>query len=131
MTVDDGVRTLEIELASLAEDLTTPLWRECVLCFANRMIVQFGCDSTLRWARRWRTARAPQATALERRLGRLGAYCDCEIYTNAFDVTVETVRDPDTGAECWPEHVNGCDGVRAGSTQPCSLWAPRTSRPWW
>ena len=131
MSVDDGVRTLEIELASLAEDLTAPHWRECVLCYVNRMIVQFGCDSTMRWAKHWRDERAPRATALERRLGLRGAFCDCEIFSNGYDVTVETVRDTETGEECWPDDVAGCRGVRPGSSRPCPLWTPRPRGLWW
>ncbi|WP_448072278.1 DUF2695 domain-containing protein [Georgenia yuyongxinii] len=124
MSVDDGVQVLEDELAGLAEMLTAPRRGECLMCFANRMLVNFGCDQTLRWARRYAQLRSPQAYALRRRLARRGVFCDCEIFANGWDVTVPTVRDLH-GEECWPSEVAGCRGVRTGSTQPCSLWAPR------
>ncbi|MFD1717897.1 DUF2695 domain-containing protein [Georgenia deserti] len=122
MTVDDGVRALEIELAELAADLTAVGWHECVLCYVNRMVVAHGCDGTLRWLRRWRQSSAPRATRLERRAGQVGAYCDCELFLNGWDVTVDIVRDESTGDEYWPDTVTGCRGVPAGVTQPCSLW---------
>jgi hypothetical protein len=125
MTVDDGVQTLEIELAELAQGLTEPGWHECLQCYTNRMLVEFGCDCTFRWARRWRDVRAPKAYRLLDRLGRHGAYCDCEIFLNGWDVTVEPVVDAATGETRWPEGVTGCHGVRPGSTKPCSLWAER------
>ncbi|TRW46836.1 DUF2695 domain-containing protein [Georgenia yuyongxinii] len=125
MSVDDGVQVLEDELAGLAEMLTAPRRGECLLCFTNRMLVEFGCDRTLRWARRYAQLRSPHAYALRRRLARHGAFCDCEIFANGWDVTVPTVRDPEHGAECWPPEVTGCRRVRTGSTQPCSLWALR------
>ncbi|MFH5823327.1 DUF2695 domain-containing protein [Georgenia sp. AZ-5] len=127
MSVDEGVQALEEELAGLAELITAPRRGECLMCFTNRMLVELGCDHTLRWVRRWRRLRAPQAYALERRLGRVGVFCDCEVFSNGWDVTVSTVMDPVTGEECWPETVTGCRGVRAGCTQSCSLWAPRQS----
>ncbi|MFC7406657.1 DUF2695 domain-containing protein [Georgenia alba] len=118
MSVDNGVQTLEIELASLAEDLTSPGWHECVLCYVNRMIAAFGCDGTLRWTRRWRDRQAPRATGLERRAGRVGAYCDCELFLNGWDVAVEVVPDEYRG----PGGGAGCLGVRTGTTQPCLVW---------
>ncbi|GAA4286585.1 DUF2695 domain-containing protein [Georgenia daeguensis] len=130
MSVDDGVRTLEIELASLAQDLTAPGPHECVLCYVNRMLVQFGCDTSLRWTRRWRALRAPRATQLERRIGREGAFCDCELFTNGWDVTVAVEHDPMTGEDRWPDDVQGCRGVRNGTTQPCTLWARRAPQRW-
>ncbi|RPF28408.1 DUF2695 domain-containing protein [Georgenia muralis] len=125
MTVDDGIGTLEIELAELAQGLTEPGPGECLQCFTNRMLVEFGCDCSLRWARRWREVRAPRAYRLLERLGRRGAYCDCEIFLNGWDVTVEPVVDPVTGESRWPAEVDGCRGVRTGSTLPCSLWTER------
>jgi hypothetical protein len=128
MSVDEGLWTvhrLEEEIAGLARLLTAPRMGECVFCFTNRMVVDHGCDHTLRWVRRWRELRAPRATALLRRLRARGAFCDCEVFANGWDVTVQTVHDPVTGEECWPPEVTGCRGVRPGSAQPCTLWQPR------
>ncbi|MHB1064581.1 MAG: DUF2695 domain-containing protein [Georgenia sp.] len=130
MSVDEGthgVRELEAEIDGLARYLLAPHQRECVLCYVNRMVVEFGCDHTLRWAVTWRAVRAPQATKLLTRLRSRAGYCDCGIFTNGWDVTVDTVLDPGTGEECWPPEVAGCRGVHPGSTRPCSLWAPRPS----
>lgn len=130
MSVDEGTRfvmELEDELAGLARLILTPRRGECVLCFVNRMVVDAGCDQTLRWAATWGQVRAPRATTLLARLRSHGGYCDCMIFTNGWDVTVPTERDPATGEERWPEGVSGCRGVHPGSTRPCTLWAPR---PW-
>ncbi|GAA4424909.1 hypothetical protein GCM10023169_22030 [Georgenia halophila] len=131
MSVDDGIRTLELELASLSDELTAPAWRECVLCYVNRMVVAFGCDGRLRWTREWRRRRAPRATKLERRAGRAGAYCDCELFVSGWDVAVDVVHDPATGLDLWPDSISGCRGVPAGRIQPCALWVRRNGRPDW
>ena len=41
-----------------------------------------GCDTMLRWARRWRHLVRPRAAGLERRLEARGGFCDCEIFGN-------------------------------------------------
>ncbi|GAA1639553.1 DUF2695 domain-containing protein [Georgenia ruanii] len=125
MSVDEGVHMLELELAGLAESLTAPRLGECLMCFANRMVAEFGCDHTLRWSRRYQQLQAPQAYGLRRRLLSQGICCDCDIFARGWDVTVATVVDRGTGQECWPPEVTGCRRVRRGSTRPCTLWAPR------
>src|SRR5438105_4691710 len=70
--------------ACLASILTEPRPDECVLCYVDRMLDAFGCDTTLRWARRWRDLRRPRATGLERRLESRGGFCDCEIFLNGW-----------------------------------------------
>src|SRR3972149_681729 len=85
MSVDEGthgVRELEAEIDGLARYLLAPHQREGVLCYVNRMVVEFGCDHTLRWAVTWRAVRAPQATKLLTRLRSRAGYCDCGIFTN-------------------------------------------------
>ena len=79
---------LEQQLSDLSTTLTTPEPAECVLCYVQRMLGAFGCDCTLRWARRWRDLRLPGATGLERRLESRGGYCDCEVFLNGW-----TLRD--------------------------------------
>lgn len=96
------------ELRTVPGALSTPLPVECVACYVWRMLDECGCNATLRWARRWRDARAPRATALEQRLARKGACCDCELFLNV-----------------WPplaDRSAACRGVRRGSSQPCSGW---------
>ncbi|WP_370275986.1 DUF2695 domain-containing protein [Georgenia sp. SYP-B2076] len=98
------------------------------MCFTSRMLAENECDWTLRWALRWQEARAPRATALRRRLADHGAYCDCEIFTNGWRMTLT----PSVGtlASDTPLDGNECRGVRPGSTQPCARWEPRR-RPAW
>jgi hypothetical protein len=87
---------MEIELRTLSVALTAPLPVECLLCYVRRMLDGFGCNATVRWARRWRDLRAPRATALEHRLARDGGFCDCEIFLNGW-VLARRLRQDDTG----------------------------------
>jgi hypothetical protein len=92
------------------------------------MLNAFGCDTTLRWARRWRDLRMPRATGLERRLGQRGGYCDCEIFLNGWDLAGENqVRDED-GELGWPIVRPPCAGGRA--SQPCANWVPQRRGLW-
>lgn len=92
---------------------------ECLRCYLMRMLDEFGCDGSHRWAQLWRKARAPRASGLIARLRHQGGFCDCEAVFNAM---------PD-----YPE-VDGilpCAGVPEGSTGPCDLTAAadRPTRP--
>ena len=114
---DTSPTAIERELHTVAEALTTPLPRECLLCFVWRMLEDFGCNATLRWARHWRDARAPRATALEHRLGQRGGFCDCEIFLNGW-VLLSTVQRYDD------------DGVRdLGRPWRGVSWRPARVRP--
>ena len=80
----DPVDVLERELTILARQLTTPRSTECVFCYVDRMLDEFGCDNTLRWAVQWRGMRARGAAGTARRLlrlrdlpQRLDAVCRC------------------------------------------------------
>ena len=83
------VQDAEKVLADASLALLGPEPGECVLCYVHRMLVNFGCDGRLRFAAHYRDVRAPQATALERRLGSVGGYCDCEIFLNGYDLRPE------------------------------------------
>lgn len=128
-------------LSDAATALLAPRPRECLLCYVLRMLNEFGCSCTLRFARHYRDVRAPRAVGLERRLGRKGGYCDCEIFLNGYDLrtqfkvreapperaTGDPPEDPfDLWVEDdelrWPADPPACMGVRAGSTRPCGLW---------
>ena len=119
--------------ASLA--LLGPEPRECLVCYVHRMLMEFGCDCRLRFAAHYRDVRAPRAIGLERRLGRMGGSCDCEIFFNSYDLrpqywVPDAAPERDDFAEdeeveeerSWPIPLPVCRGVRAGSTQPCALW---------
>lgn len=112
---------------ALAEELTTPRVGECLACFVLRMLEDFGCDETIRFALRFRDLRAPRATALPTRLGSMGAFCDCEILIHAFSASALRRRYDADGEELAPEPPR-CAGVRRGSVQPCGEWQ---RRPWW
>jgi hypothetical protein len=90
--------------------------RECLACYLDRVLRDTGCDGSLRLARAYRDAVAPRATALERRLGDHGGFCDCEVLMNVY----------------WArsDRVVPCLGVRRGSTQPCELWEPPSRYRW-
>jgi hypothetical protein len=129
------VADIENELRTLAAALTDPREGECLLCYVRRML-EFGCDR-LRWARRYRDLRAPRAIALEERLGRSLALCDCSIFTYGFQpapqywvpgrqYVVDGVT-PRT-SPTYPNPFPACLGVRRGSTQGCGLWVPQRHR---
>ena len=80
------------------------------------------------------------ATAMERRLGEKGGDRDCEIFLNAYQPTQELwtpSREYDEdGVMCiddaqWPKQLPACRGVRAGSTQGCTMWVRQRRRGWW
>jgi Protein of unknown function (DUF2695) len=126
------VQSLEQELRSLSAELTLPRERECVLCYVYRML-DFGCSGHT-WTARYRDLRASRATALERRMSDRGGYCDCEIFMNAYELDRGLlVRHEDSECEVdwrYPDPMPVCGGVRAGSSQPCTLWNRRYRRYW-
>jgi hypothetical protein len=137
MDTEPLVTDTERELRILSATLTEPHDRECLLCYVHRML-EYGCTG-LRWAVRYRDLRAPRATAMERRLGEKGGYCDCEIFLNGYEPAPELWTQPqeyeEDGVGCiddpeWPEQLPACRGVRAGSTQGCTLWVRQRRREW-
>lgn len=103
---------------------------ECLACFVERMVVAYGCSNRLLFVGLWRDRAAPSATALERRLGARGGYCDCEVLHNVYwragwDRAEEEVDDDAADAPAPP-----CRGVRRGSTRPCPQWVSRPSGGW-
>lgn len=123
MTAENDVNRAEGALQQVLGELTDPHEGECLFCYVYRML-EFGClPDRLTWARRWRDLRAPQATALERRLEARGGFCDCEIFMNGWrprDLLVD-----EHGDLVYPEVMPACPGVRRGSAQPCPLWLPK------
>ncbi|HET6562340.1 MAG TPA: DUF2695 domain-containing protein [Marmoricola sp.] len=88
------VLAAESWLRDRAHRLTEPDGAECLFCFVARMLDEHGCDTTLRWATRYRDLQAPRATALERRLSRMGGFCDCEIFLNGMMLAPRLVAPP-------------------------------------
>ncbi|MCC6495916.1 MAG: DUF2695 domain-containing protein, partial [Propionibacteriaceae bacterium] len=111
--------------------LLAPRRGECLLCYVHRMLLEFGCDCRLRFATHYRNVRAPRATGLERRLGSVGGFCDCELFFNGYDLrpqywVPQRFDEPEADADdldaelTWPEPMLECAGVRSGSTRPCA-----------
>ena len=126
---DSLVSDTEQELRILSAALTDPHQDECLLCYVYRML-EFGCTG-LRWAGRYRDLRAPRAVAMEKRLGQMGGFCDCEIFLNAYQLAPERwmqggeyVEDGVTHLTdpSYPDPMPSCRGVRRGSTRGCVLW---------
>jgi hypothetical protein len=110
-------------LLVLAGDVGAPWPVECLACYVWRMLDERGCNATLRWTRRWRAARAPRATALERRLAKSGGFCDCELFLNVWVPRTSPATRPKSGTSS-AAFRESCRGVRRGSSQPCDLWVP-------
>jgi hypothetical protein len=134
------VQEAERILADASVILLDPDSGECLLCYVHRMLMEYGCNCRLRFAGHYRDVRAPRATALERRLGQSGGYCDCEVFLNGYELRLEywlpmVIRERED-EEQYPEDATGpnplpmCREVRAGSTQPCSLWLRRGRGAW-
>jgi hypothetical protein len=138
MNPESLVTEAERELRILSSALTEPRTGECLLCYVHRML-EHGCTG-LRWAVHYRDLRAPRVTGLERRLGNVGGYCDCEIFLNGYEPardlwTPAREYDDEDGGTVYvdsepPEQLPECRGARAGSTKGCSLWARLRRRGW-
>ena len=125
---DEAERYLQI----LADPRCQPAPHECLACFVARLLTDFGCDTTLRWAQRFRALRSPTATGLERRLGNVGGFCDCEVFLNGYRlVRPLLVRDLATDELMAPDEPPVCAGVRSTSTKPCANWERRTRDDTW
>jgi hypothetical protein len=113
-------------LMMLADPASEPRPAECLACYVARMLSAFGCDTSLRWAERFRDLRSPTATGLARRLGSMGGFCDCEIFLNGYQLVRELmVRDVATDELEPPADPPECAGVRRTSTKPCTNWERR------
>ena len=134
-------------LRDVADRLVAVRDGECLACYVQRMVHEHGCVEH-RFVAAFRDQTAPRATALERRLERLGGFCDCETLWNAFVTVAELAAEARIrGARLWAlDHDDDdaydeaerqdeeldrealrvepapCWGVRRGSTQPCRRW---------
>jgi hypothetical protein len=123
------VTEAESLVRELAEQLTVVRPNECLCCYVWRMLGDSPCNGTHRHAERYRDVRAPRATALRARLGRVGACCcDCEIFMNGYTLRAgrDVLEQVDAGLAQLPE----CAGVRRGTVQPCENWM-RMTRGYW
>ena len=123
MSANTIIQQVEAYLRDQAEVMTEPAPEECLACYVQRMLASHGCDTTLRWAQRFRDRRSPRATGLERRLGNMGGFCDCEIFLNGLQLAEHLmVRDVHTDELEAPAERPVCSGVRPTSTRPCVNW---------
>lgn len=122
LTIDQQA---ELLVRDAAAQLTGPQPGECVICFVARMLDEFGCDTSLRFALRYRDLVAPLATGLERRLGAMGGYCDCEIFLNGVRLGDHLLEHDEFDEPVAPDPVPRCGGVRRGSTRSCANWVRR------
>ncbi len=135
MTTNKLINLTEDELRTMAAGLTDIRPGECMLCYVYRML-EFGCTG-LRWATHYRDTRAPKVRDLNRKLGRMGGFCDCEIFMNAFEPShaAYPARTPITRGDDeldddleqeidreWPAVMPPCRGTVPGSIRGCSLW---------
>jgi hypothetical protein len=137
MTTYSSVSEAEEHVHLLSADLIAIRDAECLLCYFWRMLAH-GCAG-LRWAKHYRDVRAPRATAMEDRLGRVGGFCDCEIFLNGYEPAPQLWVRPEPVEEDgviyqetpdYPENMPPCRGARRGSIRGCSLWV-RQQRGYW
>jgi hypothetical protein len=99
---------------------------ECLVCFVARMLDDHGCDATLLWSDRFREARSPTATGLEKRYA---VPCDCHVVASHRLVRTLMLRDVHTDELEMPPRLPTCAGVRRTNTRPCANWERRPARP--
>lgn len=116
-----GADEIEHYLRAVVE--REPQERECLVCFVDRMVAEFGCDSSLLWAVRFRDLRSPTATALEKRFLTRAVRCDCLVLQKAYQPVREVmVRDVHDDFLERPARMPPCAGVGRTSTRPCAHW---------
>jgi len=104
LTIDQEAEQL---VRAATDQLMQPHPGECLACFVARMLDTIGCDTSLRFACHYRDRVAPRSTALERRLGDLGGFCDCEIFLSGLRLADHVQAVDDEGRTCRA-------GLRAG-----------------
>lgn len=105
------------------EELPEPISGECLPCYVARMLRSHVCSHTWRWASRFRELRSPDAAGMERRMGRRGATCDCEIFVSELTLARhQLVRDVHSDELEQPTEPPDCAAVGRTSTHPCANW---------
>lgn len=142
------VNEAESFLRNWVAEVTRPRDKECLCCYVARLLDEFPCDGSLRHALHYRDVMAPRATALSKRLGSVGGFCDCEIFMNGYQLpgaddgaggyfdededededdgpleanAFESAGAADEGLAAQPP-LPPCQGVRRGSARPCRNW---------
>ena len=143
-------RQAEQFVHDLSDSILSPRTSECMVCFVDRLVHEFGCNHTRRFATHFRDLRAPRATALKKRMSEVGACCcDCELLLNGYiparhlwrrrssagsaaveldAVELDAVEfdhdddDDDDEDPEFPAVMPACEGARKGSILPCTNW---------
>ncbi|WP_163508844.1 DUF2695 domain-containing protein [Fodinicola acaciae] len=74
---------------------------ECLPCYVHRMLAAHDCDQDFRWVRCWQRAHRDRPE-LVGWLKRHGAWCDCEVLLNVYDLDADAPPRP-----CDHGPVNG------------------------
>jgi hypothetical protein len=88
-TVADGaaayLRSVTPEGSAVPVGDDEPEQAECLRCYVDRMVASHGCDTSLRFTRRWLTGSSfTNPTRLLRWFESSGGYCDCEVLMNVL-----------------------------------------------
>lgn len=87
--VTDPVQQAERVIRRLLVSAFGPRERECLPCYLQRVVAEYGCNGTLEWTHRWQEhqrARRIRTGGLTARLKSQGGFCDCEVLMNVYDL---------------------------------------------
>jgi len=115
------VQVIEAELQELSEEVTAPRPRECLACYLDRMLRQFGCAGhrfTRRWARG--RARGTEDGLVRWAVASGGCCCDCEVAINSLSRLSARRRGGALCADALARLVSSEDEVRDRPLDSCS-----------
>ena len=79
------LRSVTPARSAATADLDIPEQGECLRCYVDRMVGSRGCDTSLRFTRRWLECSSYTNPArLLRWFESSGGYCDCEVLMNVL-----------------------------------------------
>ncbi len=81
----DYLRTVTSERTPARAGGDRPSPDECLRCYVDRMVLSHGCDTSLRFTRRWLDESSfTNPRRLLRWFQSSGGYCDCEVLMNVL-----------------------------------------------
>lgn len=124
---DVRATTAESFTAELAARLLAFGDEECLLCYTNRMVDEFGCTGRLRFAVRWLEHHRHSRPDVVSDLRADGALCDCSLLLTVWTLR-EHLLEWSTVMDCpdWPTVTPPCAGAPPGHA--CSNWRRLTRR---
>ena len=79
------LRSVTPARSAAATDLDVPEHGECLRCYVDRMVSSRGCDTSVRFTRRWlERSSYTNPERLLRWFESSGGYCDCEVLMNVL-----------------------------------------------